>query len=66
MTSRLLLTWQTDFTRLTFGNGRGSSGYILGTQPVLVGDRLLKASYIIGIGTQSYQVEGSQRNRVVF
>lgn len=65
MTSRLPLIWQTDITGLTFGSGLHPRGHILGTPSLLVGGRLLEASYVVGIGTQSYQVEGGLRNGVL-
>lgn len=65
MASRLRFIWQTDLIRLTLGDGLDSNGYILGTQSLMTGDRLLEVSYVVGIGTQSYQVERGQRKRVM-
>lgn len=65
MASRLRFIWQTDLIRLTLGDRLDSNGYILGTQSLMTGDRLLEVSYVVGIGTQSYQVERGQRKRVM-
>lgn len=65
MTSRLPLIWQTELIGLTFGSGLDSSGSVPGTQSLLIDDRLLEASYLVGIVTQSYQVERDLRNGVL-
>lgn len=65
MTSRLPLIWQTDITGLTFWSELHLSGPILGTQFLLIGNRLPEASYVVGIETQSYEVEGGLRNGVL-